>query len=132
MQLNLVVGWIAILAGLVAGAGIGLFFHDEAWLGGYGSWRRRMLRLTHISLVGTGLLNLAFALSAGALHYVPRLGAALFVVGAVAMPLVCAASAWRPAARHLFFIPVLSLIIATGDTILSVLDSATFSWGPLP
>jgi hypothetical protein len=117
LGINLLVGWIAILIGLLAGAGIGMFFQNDAWLGGYASWRRRMLRLTHISLVGTGLLNLAFALSAGALHLdpPPLLGSVLLVVGAATMPSVCALSAWRSAARHLFFIPVLSLVIATAD-----------------
>jgi hypothetical protein len=115
--INLAVGWSAILAGLLLGAGIGMFFHGETWLGGYASWRRRMLRLTHISLVGTGLLNLAFALSAEALHLdpPPRLGSVLLVVGAVTMPSVCALSAWRSAMRNLFFIPVLSLVIGTAD-----------------
>ena len=117
MALNLSVGWIAILLGLVAGAAVGMFFHDEEWLGGYPSWRRRMLRLTHISLVGTGLLNVAFALSAAALDLdpLPRLASLLFVVGAATMPLVCALSAWRSALRRLFFVPVLSLVVATVD-----------------
>jgi hypothetical protein len=117
--INLVVGWVAILTGLLTGAGIGMFFHDEAWLGGYASWQRRMLRLTHISLVGTGLLNLAFALSVAALHLdpLPWLGSILFVVGAVTMPLICGLSAWYRAIRHLFFVPVLSLVIATANII---------------
>jgi hypothetical protein len=114
---NLYVGWIAILIGLVAGAAIGSFFHREEWLGGYGSWRRRMLRLVHISLLGTGLLNLGFALSIASLEMVPapRIASVLFIVGAVTMPAVCLLSAWRPFARHLFFIPVLSLVVATAD-----------------
>jgi hypothetical protein len=113
-QLNLLTGWVAILLGLLAGAGIGLSFHDDAWLGGYGSWRRRMLRLTHISLVGTGLLNLAFALSVWAFELRPcRPAAWLFVAGAITMPLVCGLSAWRKVFRHLFFIPVLSLVLAS-------------------
>ena len=118
-QVNLSVGWIAILAGLGVGAGLGMFFHREDWLGGYGSWRRRMLRLAHISLVGTGLLNLAFALSVSALHMdpCPRAASLLFVVGAGTMPSVCALSAWRPAFRHLFFIPVLCLVGAAADFI---------------
>ena len=53
---NLLIGWVAIPGGLLAGAAIGLFFEKDDWAGGYGSWRRRMLRLTHISMVGTGLL----------------------------------------------------------------------------
>jgi hypothetical protein len=112
---NFYVGWIAILAGLVAGAAIGMFFHREDWLEGYGSWRRRMLRLVHISMLGTGLLNLAFALSLPHLRGAtqPQVASVLFVVGAVSMPLVCGLAAWRKPMRHLFFIPVLSLVLAT-------------------
>ena len=121
-SLNLVVGWLAVLAGLLSGALIGMFFHRDEWLGGYGSWRRRMVRLMHISLVGTGLLNVAFALSTGAAKVdpSPRLASALFVVGAVTMPAVCALAAWRPAFRHVFFVPVVSLILATLDFVRAV------------
>jgi hypothetical protein len=124
-RVNLCAGWIAVLLGLLAGAGIGMFFHRDEWLGGYASWRRRMLRLTHISLVGTGLLNLAFALSVGWLprHPCPPSAAILFLVGAATMPLVCGLSAWRPAFRHLFFVPVLSLVIASAVFVF---------WGFLP
>ena len=118
-QLNLFVGWIAILTGLLAGATIGMFFHTDEWLGGYQSWRRRMVRLTHIALLGTGLLNLAFALSVDYLKMdqAPQIASILFVVGAITMPTVCGLSAWRFAMRHLFFIPVVSLVLATADFI---------------
>ena len=69
-QINLHFAWIWMLGGMISGAVIGLFFHDPQWLGGFGSWRRRMLRLGHIAFLGTGLLNLGFALS------VPHLRAA--------------------------------------------------------
>ena len=62
-EINLLVAWVAILIGLLTGTALGLFFHDESWLGGYGSWRRRLMRLGHISFFGTGFLNLAFILS---------------------------------------------------------------------
>jgi hypothetical protein len=118
-DLNLSVAWFAIFLGLASGTLIGLFFHQEDWLGGYGSWRRRLVRLGHISFFGTGLLNLAFALSAAHLRLdpVPRVASAAFITGAIAMPLVCFLSAWREPFRYLFFIPVLSLIVATGDFI---------------
>ena len=119
MQLNLVAGWIALLAGFLTGAGIGMFFHDEQWLGGYGSWPRRMLRLGHISLIGTGLLNIVFALSVAALRLdpPPRLGSLAMLLGAVTMPTVCTASAfWKPA-RRWFFIPVLSLVIGAAEIV---------------
>ncbi len=116
---NLFVGWAAILGGLLSGSLIGMFFDREDWAGGYDSWRRRMLRLTHISLVGTGLLNLAFAFSVRAVHLdpCPRPASVLFIVGALTMPAVCGLSAWRRVFRHAFFIPVLSLVAAGGDFI---------------
>ena len=117
--MNLLIGWVTVLGGLVAGAVIGMFFDRVDWLGGYGSWRRRMVRLTHISMVGTGLLNLAYALS---VHTIQPgkgsvLSSVLFAAGGITMPLVCGLAAWRGAFRHLFFIPVLSLIIASADFI---------------
>jgi hypothetical protein len=116
-ELNYQVAWLAILVGLVTGTGLGLFFHDANWMGGYDSWRRRMLRLGHISFFGTGFLNLAFALSVEHLHLVgpPPVASAGFLLGALTMPTVCFLSAWRDSFRHLFFIPVASLIVATAD-----------------
>src|SRR5271154_2490223 len=96
-EINFLVAWVAILIGLGTGTVLGLFFHDENWLGGYGSWRRRMIRLGHISFFGTGFLNLAFALSVRhiGLEPVPAVASAGFVLGALAMPTVCFLSAWR-------------------------------------
>jgi hypothetical protein len=122
MEINLVGGWIAILAGLVTGVALGLFFHKEEWLGGYASWPRRMLRLGHISFFGTGLLNILFALSLAALKIEPQpIGSLAMLASTVAMPSVCAASAfWKPA-RHLFFIPVLCLLVGTSDIVCQML-----------
>jgi len=110
MAVNLYAAWMGFLLGCVAGAVTGLFFHDENWLGGYGSWPRRMVRLGHISFFGIGILNLFFALTARALGLESGLTAssALFLLGAVTMPLVCYLAAWRVAFRHLFFIPALA------------------------
>ncbi len=117
---NLYFAWIWILAGLVSGTVIGMFFHNAAWLGGYSSWRRRMVRLGHISFFGTGLLNVAFALSVNhvGLERMPGLPAVLFVLGAVTMPLVCFLSAWREGFRMFFVVPVVSLIVASADFIV--------------
>lgn len=111
MTINIYAAWTGFLLGCVAGAVTGLFFHEQDWMGGYGSWRRRMIRLGHISFFGIGLLNLAAALTARALGLEAGLGAAsaLFLVGAAAMPIVCYLSAWRVTFRHLFFIPAVSV-----------------------
>ncbi len=42
---------------------IGLGFHREEFLGGYGSFRRRLLRLGHIALAALGSLNVLSGLS---------------------------------------------------------------------
>ena len=60
-DLNILAGWLAILCGIVMGIGMGLYFDQEKWLGGYGSWPRRTLRLGHVAFFGIGLLNIAFA-----------------------------------------------------------------------
>lgn len=122
MGLNLSFGWMWILVGLATGALIGIFFHDEAWLGGYGTWRRRMVRLGHIAFLGTGLLNVAAALSVQNLasSALPAWVSWLLILGAATMPTACFLSAWRDAFRHTFVIPVASLIVATAAIALEV------------
>jgi hypothetical protein len=112
LQANELFGWVWIVTGLVSGAVIGMFFYAPDWLGGYGSWRRRMVRLGHISFIGTGLLNLAFVFTFATRESSPppQFAAWLFIVGAFTMPLVCFLSAWRDNWRFLFPIPVASLI----------------------
>lgn len=112
--MNEPLGWTCVLAGLLAGVGLGLRFHDDAWLGGYASFPRRMLRLGHVALVALGLLNVVAAgsLAGGAVGDVARTIAGLALgFGAVAMPATCALVAWRPALRRLFALPVVALIL---------------------
>jgi hypothetical protein len=113
MLMNLQAAWIGLSLGCVAGAIPGLFFYGSDWLGGYASWQRRMTRLAHISFFGIGFINLSFALTARALGLEAGLRGAsiLLIVGAVTMPTVCYLSAWKPACRHSFFIPAMSVTI---------------------
>ncbi len=119
-EINYQAGWIAILTGLGVGTILGLFFHREDWLGGYASWRRRMIRLGHVSFFGTGFLNLAFIFSVEHLRLeeLPWVSSIAFLVGAVAMPTICFLSAWRESFRYLFFIPVVSLVLATAELLI--------------
>ena len=107
-DINAVSAWLCIVAGVVAGAMGGLFFHDPHWLGGYGSWRRRMVRLGHIAFFGIGLLNLSFSLTIHGLHWpAPPAGVCWALASAgVLMPATCYLAAWRAPLRHLFAIPV--------------------------
>jgi len=99
--------------GVLAGAVLGLYFHREDWVGGYGSFRRRMLRLGHISLFGLGFMNLAFGLTRGAIDLAPALvefSSLGFLVGVITMPLCCFLAAWKKPFRHAFPVPVLSVL----------------------
>lgn len=120
--INLFGGWAGILLGFVAGAVPGLFFHDELWLGGYASWRRRMIRLAHISFFGIGFINLAFFFTVRSLQiHAAGWSSVLLVVGAAAMPLVCYLSAFRTGFRHLFPIPVVCLLASVASLAWEIL-----------
>jgi hypothetical protein len=109
---NLLAGWIGMLAGVLSGGLVGLFFYRDDWMGGYNSWRRRLTRLGHISFFGLGFINLLFAATAAQLplHGVWLQVASIgLILGAITMPACCFLSAWRKPMRHLFPIPVVSV-----------------------
>ena len=113
---NMTVGWFAMLGGALSGGTVGLFFHKENWLGGYYSFRRRLVRLGHIAFFGLGFLNILFALSANRLSALAAAEGALeaasvcFLIGVVTMPLCCFLAAWRPGMKFLFPVPVMSVV----------------------
>ena len=113
MNINIYAAWIGFLLGCLGGAIPGLFFHNSDWLGGYASWQRRMIRLAHIAFFGIGFINLSFALTVSALGLDEGLEGTsiLLIVGALTMPTVCYLCAWKPAFRHLFFIPAMSVTV---------------------
>lgn len=118
-MMNWYAGWLMILTAFVTGAVIGLYFHRDDFLGGYGSFRRRVLRLGHIALAALGMINVLYGLST--LDAIPtvrsQIAAAGFLIGGSTMPIVCFLSSWRMEFRHLFFIPVVALIVAVWQTL---------------
>jgi hypothetical protein len=119
-EMNLWFAWLWILLGFLSGMMLGMFFHRDNWLGGYGSLKRRMYRLGHISFFGLGAVNLFFWLTVHHLNVPAPLGSVAswaFMVGGVAMPLCCAVMANCPRARLIFFVPVASLILGGALTL---------------
>lgn len=112
-MLNWYFGWASLLSAFVTGAGIGLFFHRDGFLGGYGSFPRRILRLGHIAQAALGIVNIVAGVDqiqgGGVYSLIAQWG---LVAGGISMPAVCFLSAWRAEFRHLFFIPVAALIAA--------------------
>lgn len=114
-DLHILVGWGAAFFGVLTGGAIGLFFDKEEWAGGYGSFRRRMLRLGHISFFGLGFLNFMFGLTVqSATLPIPhaRVASFGFLVGVTCMPLCCFLTAWKKPFRYLFPLPVLGVLSA--------------------
>jgi hypothetical protein len=121
---NLILAWLWILLGFISGMALGMFFHGENWLGGYGSFKRRMYRLGHISFFGLGAVNLLFCLTvqnfslSGSLIHFASLA---FIVGAITMPVCCVVMAHFPKAHLVFSVPVLSLITGGILTLMEVI-----------
>ncbi len=104
------IGWAGMMMGVLSGAVIGLLFHRKNWLGGYAAQPRRMVRLGHISFFGIGLINLFYGLSIAPMHIpaeAAMTGAWMLLGALITMPICCFLTAWKPAARHLFPIPVI-------------------------
>ena len=122
---NLLIGWIGMAAGVLSGAVVGLYFHKEEWLGGYGSFRRRMLRLGHIAFFGIGFLNILFALTLSEADSAPWILVGAWALGVtnLLMPLNCFLSAWKKGFRHLFFIPVVGASWGIITAIIYILNT---------
>ncbi len=129
---NLAAAWLSFLLGVVGGMALGLGFHHDDNLGGYASWKRRLLRLGHVSFFGLGAINLAFYLTAdrigadattlGVLGGM-RTASWAFLVGAVSMPLMCALAAVRKGFRHGFVLPVTAVSLGVVLTLREVIAS---------
>jgi len=110
---HIFVGWAAVLLGVASGAAMGLFFHEETWAGGYSSFRRRMLRLGHISFFGIGFLNFFFGLTLSQVSlpetsiHIASIG---FLTAVITMPACCYLAAWKKPLRQLFPIPVVAVL----------------------
>lgn len=129
---NLFLAWLWILLGFVSGMALGMFFHHENWLGGYGSFKRRMYRLAHISFFGLGAVNLLFWLTLQKIPLTePFAGIASwsFILGAVTMPLCCVLMAHLPKVYVIFSVPVLCLIFGGVLTLAILLQSERNSPG---
>lgn len=122
---NLVLAWLWIVVGFAGGGLMGMRFQDEKWLGGYGSFARRLYRLGHISFFGLAIINLLFVFTVYAVGLPGdnwRLPAWGFRIGAITMPLCCALMARRPRTPPylMFAVPVTSLLLAGLSTLWRV------------
>lgn len=112
---NLLVGCLWILLSFISGLFSGLNFHKDDWLDGYGSFRRRLYRLAHISFFGLGTVNCIYYFIADRIPFGVTSGQVAswgFIVGAVTMPVCCYAMAHNRKLTAIFAVPVISLVTA--------------------
>ncbi len=122
-------GWALVLTGFLIGAGLGLRFHDERFLGGYASLRRRLVRLGHIACIALGVLLVEIARTS------ERIGgsnvvASCFGAGAFLMPTTCFLAAWRPRFRLLFVLPVAALVVPVAALLVELVSRAAGGASP--
>src|SRR5260370_41692167 len=90
-------GWIGMAAGIVSGALIGLFFHQEQWLGGYNSFPPRLVRLGDISFFCLGILSILLGITVRQLGFdqdTVRVAGRCLFFGSVNIPVCCFLTAW--------------------------------------
>lgn len=120
-------GWLWLALGMTFGVWMGLRFRDDAWLGGYGSWPRRMIRLGHIAMIALGAFNILFATSAPRIAFGapwPLIASAAWIAGALLMPAVCFISAHDKRHARWFALPVIALLLGATITWTGLLASA--------
>lgn len=113
-QWNMLAGWTGMIFGLLSGAVIGLYFHQDSFAGGYGSFRRRMLRLGHVAFFALGIINVVFALTLTTTDVVlsyPVIASVSLIAGAFLMPITCYLAAWKKPFRHIFPLPVVCVAV---------------------
>lgn len=124
-MLNLAFGWIWITMGFLSGAMLGMGFHKENFMGGYGSWERRLTRLGHIAFFGMGFLNVLFGLTG--LYFgeaymeqtIWKIASYLFFFGGCWMPICCFVVAKKQGAKSIFVIPV--VLLTAGGILFSLM-----------
>ncbi len=114
--------WCVMFAGASWGAALGFGFHRDAWLGGYGSFRRRLLRLGHMSCFGLPFVTLFAVQHARSIELGPDVtwGCVALSASMVTMPLTCALTAVEQRWRHFFAVPVIAFLTGAGFMVAAI------------
>lgn len=112
--------------GVLIGMTIGLWAHDDNWADGYPSYRRRMLRLSHIAAFALGIINVLYAFCGNLAALSPAgllTGSTAMILGGILMPVACLLASWKKPLRLFFPAPALLLLIAIGLMCVGVIRS---------
>jgi len=123
-MINELFGWTWVVFGMIFGGLLGLGFNKKDWLGGYASWPRRMMRLSHVSFVALGALNVlaAQSLTASSLPEIwVRAAGLCLMAGSFMMPISCLLAIVHDRTLILFTPPVSALLFGLTAVWIAVL-----------
>ena len=118
MPQNLLAGWSLMTFGVLIGMTIGLWAHDDEWANGYPSYRRRMLRLSHIAAFALGIINVLYAFCGDIANLSSTfllVGSIAMMAGGILMPIACLLASWKKPLRIFFPVPAFLLLVAIGS-----------------
>lgn len=105
-----------MIVGAILGMIFGMWAESRDWADGYGSFRRQAMRLAHIAAFALGIMNVLYgSVTAGLAslpHWASATGSIAMIAGAVLMPAVCLAAAWRRPLKYAFPIPASCVLVA--------------------
>ena len=114
-QINIIFGWGWMIFGFILGMIVGLKFDKSDWLGGYISWERRMIRLSHVAFIMLSAINILYGHELPNTHLTETwqiIGSVLAIVGAVGIPVIVMIAAFYKKILFWLSIPVVSITIA--------------------
>jgi cytochrome b561 len=115
---NISFGWVWILAGLIAGAIMGMWSFNGPMpspVGDYTSLPRRLLRLSHIAFIALAIINILYGYEIDKIQLknkLKRIGSLCMISGAILMPTFLIAAVFFEPFKYLTMISATLVIIA--------------------
>jgi len=113
---NIIFGWCWINIGFIMGMVIGMKFEKANWLGGYASWERRMLRLSHVAFIFLSILNIVYGhelMNVNLSETWKQAGSILIIIGAIGIPVIVFIAAFYKKILYYLAIPIIALTAST-------------------
>ena len=113
---NILFGWCWINIGFIMGMVMGMKFKNPDWLGGYASWERRMLRLSHVAFIFLSILNIVYGHELANVQMsetLKQLGSILIIIGAIGIPTIVFTAAFYKKILYWLAVPIIALTAST-------------------
>ena len=123
-EVNVLFGWCWMCMGFIFGLILGMRAEGENWLGGYGSLKRRYLRLGHVAFIALSMINILYGkeiVTSVLPASIARAGSILMIFGAVGIPLTCITAVFFRKAKFFLPLPALAMLIGTAAMAINMI-----------